>query len=142
MLLQPKDKMGHLCKISWKNIVIRTMLVTLLPLLVFGKTKVLSQTQEKELGRYIHQGNDFRAPDFGLSQLKDDYLQLLQNSASPSSRGRLLYIHPVGRRLSSRFVTINSTFIKPSMKVRNLTFVHHIILSASSVHRQCIISAP
>ena len=76
MLLQPKDKMGHLCKISWKNIVIRTMLVTLLPLLVFGKTKVLSQTQEKELGRYIHQENDFRAPDFGLSQLKDDYLQL------------------------------------------------------------------
>ena len=68
----------------------------------------------------------------------------LQNSASPSSRGRLLYIHPVVvgcRRLSSRFVTINSTSIKPSMRVRNLTYMHHIILSASSVHHQCIISA-
>ena len=55
----------------------------------------------------------------------------------PSSRGRLLYIHPVvvvvGRRLS-RFVTINSTSIEPSMKVRNLTSVHHIIPSESSVH--------
>ena len=60
-----------------------------------------------------------------------------KNSASPSSRGRLLYIHPVGRRLS-RFVTINSTSIEPSMKVRNLTSVHHIILRASSVHHQCI----
>ena len=27
---------------------------------------------------------------------------------------------------SSRFVTINSTSIKPSMEVRNLTYVHHI----------------
>jgi len=42
---------------------------------------------------------------------------------------------------SSRFVTINFTSIKPSMKVRNLTYVHHIILSASSVDHQCIISA-
>ena len=69
---------------------------------------------------------------------------LLQNSASPSSRGRLLYIHPVVvgcRRLSSRFVTINSTSIKPSMKVSNVTYVHHIILSAPSEHNQCIISA-
>ena len=47
----------------------------------------------------------------------------------------------VGRRLSSRFVTINSTSIKPSMKVRNLTYVHHIILSASYL-TQCIMSAP
>ena len=42
---------------------------------------------------------------------------------------------------SSRFVTINSTSIEPSMKVRNLTSVHHIIPSASSVHHQCITSA-
>jgi len=70
---------------------------------------------------------------------------VLQNSASPSSRGRLLYIHPVGRSSSSssssRFVTINSTSIKPSMKVRNLTYMHHIIPSASYL-TQCIISAP
>ena len=48
----------------------------------------------------------------------------LQNSSFQPSRGRLLYIHPVvGCRLSSsRFVTINSTSIKPSVKVRNLTF--------------------
>ena len=45
------------------------------------------------------------------------------------------------RRLSSRFVTINSTSIKPSMKVRNLTYMHHIIPSASYL-TQCIISAP
>ena len=47
----------------------------------------------------------------------------------------------VGRRLSSRFVTINSTSIKPSMKVRNITYAHHIILSASSERPQCIIIA-
>ena len=41
----------------------------------------------------------------------------------------------------SRFVTINSTSIEPSMKVRNLTSMHHIIPRASSVHHQCIISA-
>ena len=70
-------------------------------------------------------------------------LHLLQNSAGPSSRGRLLYIHPVvGRRLSSsRFVTINSTSIKPSMKLRNLIYVHHITLSVSSRHHECIMSA-
>merc|ERR1719397_926011 len=45
------------------------------------------------------------------------------------------------RRLSSRFVTINSTSIKPSMKFRNLTYMHHIIPSASYLS-QCIISAP
>ena len=43
----------------------------------------------------------------------------------------------VGCRLS-RFVTINSTSIELSMKVRNLTSVHHNILSASSVHHQFI----
>ena len=41
----------------------------------------------------------------------------------------------------SHFVAINSTFRKSSMKVRNLAYVHHIILSASSGHRQCITSA-
>ena len=45
------------------------------------------------------------------------------------------------RRRLSRFVTINSTSIEPSMKVRNLTSVHHIIPSESSVHHQFIISA-
>ena len=40
-------------------------------------------------------------------------------------------------------VTINSTSRKPSMKVRNLTYVNHIIISASasSVHHQRIMSA-
>ena len=50
---------------------------------------------------------------------------ILQNSAFQPSRGRLLYIHPVGWLvgwLSSRFVTINSTSIKPSVKVRNQTY--------------------
>ena len=81
---------------------------------------------------------------YQCSKWLDDNLAFLQNSASPSSRGRLLYFHPVvGRRRlsSSRFLTINSTSIRPSLKVKNLTFVHHVILSASSVHRQCIISA-
>ena len=36
----------------------------------------------------------------------------------------------------SRFVTIT-----PSIKVRNLTYVHHIILSASSVHHHCIFNS-
>ena len=45
------------------------------------------------------------------------------------------------RRSSSRFVTINSTSIEPSMKVRNLTSMHHIIPRASSVHHHCIITA-
>ena len=50
---------------------------------------------------------------------------VLQSSAISAAKGRLLYIHPVGWLvgwLSSRFVTINSTSIKPSVKVRNLTF--------------------
>ena len=57
------------------------------------------------------------------------FLSFLQNSASPSSSGRLLYIHPVVvvvGRLSSRFVTINSTSIKPFMKVRYLTYILYI----------------
>ena len=48
------------------------------------------------------------------------FCHILQNSAFQPSRGRLLYIHPVG--WSSRFVTINSTSIKPSIKVRNQTY--------------------
>ena len=54
-----------------------------------------------------------------------------------------LYSPCCRRRSSSRFVTINSTSIKPSMKVRSLTFVLYTqcIISASSVHYQCIIRA-
>ena len=43
---------------------------------------------------------------------------------------------------SSRFVTINSTSIKPSTKVTNLTYLHHQCkIRASSGHHQHIISA-
>ena len=35
---------------------------------------------------------------------------------------RQIALYSTGCRLSSRFVTINSTSIKPSVKVRNLTF--------------------
>ena len=52
---QPKDEIGHLYKISWKKIIIGTMLVTLLPLFASGKTEGFSQNQEEELGRYFHQ---------------------------------------------------------------------------------------
>ena len=48
-------------------------------------------------------------------------ITLLQNSAFQPSRGRLLYIHTVVQLLS-RFVTKSSTSIKPSIKVRNLTY--------------------
>ena len=49
---------------------------------------------------------------------------LLQNSAFQPSRGRLLFIHTVGQLVgwSSRFVTINSISMKPSVKIRNQTY--------------------
>ena len=50
----------------------RTMLVALLPLLALGMSeRVQNDHVEKELNRSkIHQEDDFRAPDFDLSQLK------------------------------------------------------------------------
>ena len=50
----------------------KKMLVALLPLLVLGKSEMMQKDQkEKELNRYkVHQEDDFRAPDFDLSQLK------------------------------------------------------------------------
>ena len=55
-----------------QKIVMRTMLVALLPLLALGMSeRVQNDQEEKELNRYkIHQEDDFRAPDFDLSQLK------------------------------------------------------------------------
>ena len=58
-------------------------------------------------------------------ECQSQFIWELQNSAFQPSQGRLLYIHPVGWSVagqSSGFVTVNSTSIKPSVKVRNLTF--------------------
>ena len=58
----------------------KKMLVALLPLLVLGKSEMMQKDQkEKELNRYkVHQEDDFRAPDFDLSQSgPDEYPRVL-----------------------------------------------------------------
>ena len=75
-------------------------------------------------------------------------LLILQNSAIPSSRDRLPYIHPVIGQ-SSTNVTNNFSSIKPSIKVIassahhqlniSASLIHHQ-RSASSVHHECIMS--
>ena len=54
-----------------KQIVIRTMLLVLaiLPLFALGMSEMVQEDQE-EKGLKVHQEDDFRAPDFDLSQLK------------------------------------------------------------------------
>jgi len=91
----------------------KKMLVALLPLLVFGKSEMMQKDQkEKELNRYkVHQEDDFRAPDFDLSQLKVLFSGIAEVPGCPEEHQHLTIYEYLYQDASGKAAKTNLTHV-------------------------------
>ena len=120
-LLRYNEHLSWWWPLDWKaNFSDKLLIFRPLPVMDYKSAKTFKMNRLKTEGK-----------DWGLSTWKTflmkgvggGYCKTLPSNLPEA--GCSIFIRSVGQSSSSRFVTINSTSIKPSIKVRNLTY--HII---------------